>query len=822
MRRLVVLSAICFAACAFAGGSFEWRTDLLPKLPQPVMNHATGTHGTALMVAGGRSVDATGQPISFDAVHVLEPSWTAWRTLGKLPSALMAAACASDASGFYLVGGFDGTQNIPNARRLRYEGGQVRIEELPPLPFAMSSGSAATYKGVLYVAGGITEGPQGVKSVQVLLSLRLSEPSNGWSATNQIPGRRRVGTTLVSAADGVYLLGGNAWVTDAGIAGLEYMNQCFRFSPGLGWTALPMPPSRYRRVPAIGYGPAHVLQLGTGGPSGDRNALMAYHAYTRTWARLGTLPDARDNAEAVLWDKKIVVPGGSYRVADMQTTIEDSVLTGAPVPRPNGFGFLDYAVVGVYFAAMIAMGAYFSRGETNTETFFLGGRSVPWWAVGLSIFGTSISSITYLAIPAKAYTGDWVNLIGNLMILLIVPLITFFYIPAFRRAPITTAYEYLETRFNLAIRIYGSIVFLLFQAGRIAIVLYLPALVLSASTGLSVEFSILTMGVITTIYTVIGGVEAVIWTDVVQSIVLIGGALLALVIAIAHIDDGFTGLATLAAAEGKTNWFIFTDDWSVAAIWVVVLGNTFAMFYPATADQTIVQRYLTTATAKEANRAVWTNALLTVPVSFLFFGLGTALWGYFKAHPEQLDPTMPNDAILPIFVMETFPVGLRSTLIAGVFAAAMSSLSASMNSLAAVAVNDYYKRFVPGLPDATALRAAKIITLLVGVAGTLGALIIAWTQATSLFDEWLRWLGLIGGGLAGIVALGVFTKHANGPGAVIGALASAAAVAWINTTTAHFFLYAVVGFLTAFVIGYLASLPFGIRPASKHLPRSNV
>jgi SSS family solute:Na+ symporter len=451
-------------------------------------------------------------------------------------------------------------------------------------------------------------------------------------------------------------------------------------------------------------------------------------------------------------------------------------------------------------------GRLFLRRESNTEAFFLGGRSVPWWAVGLSIFGTSISSITYLAIPAKAYATDWIFLVGNMMILLIAPLITWFYIPAFRRAPITTAYEYLETRFNLCIRIYGSIVFLLFQAGRIAIVLYLPALVLSAATGLSVEFSILTMGLITTLYTVIGGVEAVIWTDVVQSFVLVGGALLSLAIAIAHIDGGFTGLATMAAAEGKTHWFEFSTDYTTPAIWVCVIGNIFAMLYPSTADQTIVQRYLTTATEKAAARAVWTNALLTIPVSFLFFGLGTALWGYFKTHPEQLDPTMPTDAILPVFVMETFPVGLRSTLIAGVFAAAMSSLSASMNSLSAVAINDYYKRFVPGVSEARALRAAKAVTLLTGVFGTGMALIIAWMNVPSLFDQWLKWLGLIGGGLAGIVALGVFTKRAHGRGAVAGALASAGAVAWVQSTPAHFFLHGMTGFLSAYIVGYAASL----------------
>lgn len=800
MRLACCFWALLGAQAAWAVDPFTWQTDAVPTLPLPMQAIAVGTHNGALLVAGGVTPDPLADIWKYlETIYALEPGDTAWHEAGKLPGNLAGAAAASDTSGVYLVGGQSADGDSNAILRLEYRAGQVQVQTLPvQLPVGAWATGATVYRGRLYLGGQVAaENPPG-SPTKVLISLDLAHPDAGWVTNNQMPGSATATSIVAAGPDGVYVMG----EMQSTRARAEFG---FCYSPGAGWRSIATPPHIIGRVPALGFGPAHLLALGSGVTGPDAHNLLGYERITNTWTTLGTLPDIRTHTQAVQWNGMIVVPGGMRSEGDQYVPALDTVLSGTPNVRANGFGFVDYLVVGLYLLAMIGMGLYFSQREKTTEAFFLGGRAVPWWAAGLSIFGTSISSITYLAIPAKAYASDWVFLVGNLTILLIAPLITLVYIPAFRRAPITTAYEYLETRFNLATRIYGSLVFVLFQVGRIAIVLYLPALVLSASTGLRMEFSIVAMGIITTIYTVLGGVEAVIWTDVVQSVVLVGGALLALFLAVAQIDGGWAGLSAMATAEGKTHWFNFATDYTTPAIWVCVLGNAFAMFYPSTADQTIVQRYLSTATRQAAARAVWTNALLTIPVSFLFFGLGTALWGYFKLHPQQLDPTLPTDAILPVFVMENFPVGLRSTLIAGVFAAAMSSLSASMNSLAAVAVNDYYRRFVPNLPEARALRAAKIITLLVGVFGTAMALVIAWLQVPSLFDQWLRWLGLIGGGLAGIMALGVFTTRGHGRGAVVGALASAAAVVWVQGTHAHFFLHGMVGFLSALLVGYLAS-----------------
>ena len=480
------------------------------------------------------------------------------------------------------------------------------------------------------------------------------------------------------------------------------------------------------------------------------------------------------------------------------------------VENPAHFSAPDYVALGVYFLILVAMGAYFSRRERNTDAFFLGNRRVPWWAVGISIFGTSISAITYLAIPALAYNENWIYILGNIGTVAMAPIVVRWYLPKFRATPIVTAYEYLEQRFNLGVRIYGSLVFAVFQMGRIGIVLLLPALALSAATDLSVTQSVVAMGVLATLYTVLGGIEAVIWTDVMQTVVLMLGAVAALFMAVGGLDGTWTEAVAVAWEADKFHTFDWSWDLTTTCVWVVVVGNLFGMAYPATADQTVVQRYLSTATERDAARAAYTNALLTIPTAFLFYGLGTALWLHFQANPAQLDPDLSSDAILPLYIMHAFPPGLRGILIAGIFAAAMSSLDSSMNSLSAVCVNDYARRFYPRLTEATALRLARIFTVFFGVLGTATALYLAGRpneETVSLLKDFLKLLFSIGGGLAGIMALGVFTRRPTGTGALVGAAFSAAMVYYVNAyTELHFFLHAMIGFISAFAVGYGHSL----------------
>ena len=813
--RFIVPAMALVSCVANAQPIFTWEE--LPPLPVSLTGHFTGVYDGALVVAGG----ASGDPIRptprdvtyYDVVYVFEGE--EWREIERLPSPRAFGASATTEDGVWLVGGTDGTQFYSDLLRVRKHNGEWILDRPSPFqrptPTPTAFGSAAAIDKTLYVFGGL-DSPLAPALTNHFWSLDLGANEAEWQALDPGPVSPRLRSGLAARDDTLFLLGGadregQAW---------RDRSDAFRYDAEAGWQEIADLPTTIEAPAAVPFGVAHVLVLGSKdaiavdptlpeGASARSSLLLGYHDITDSWGLLDTQPLAA-GARPVGMDDSVALIGG-YNDSGAASA---GVYRVAPAPRGSRFNLLDYAALSLYFAVLIWMGLYFSRREKSTEAFFLGGRRIPWWAVGISIFGTSLSAITYISIPATAYTTNWVFILNNLGIIFLAPFIVAFYMPRLRQAPITTAYEYLERRFNLLTRIYGSLVFATFQIGRMAIVLYLPAIALSASTGLDITFCILAMGLLATLYTVLGGIEAVIWTDVIQSVVLVFGAILAFVLIVLNIDGGFSAMIATASEAGKFHTFDWSWDVTMASVWVALIGGIFSNAYPSMADQTVVQRYLSTFDAKEASKAVWTNALLTLPIQLLFFGLGTALWVFFKSHPNLLDPTLQHDAILPLFVVEMFPPGLRGVLIAGLFAASMSSLDSSMNSLSAVITHDYYRRFRRRATEQSALRFAKILTLLFGLFGTLSALYVATISQTTLFTLFLQFLGLVGGGLAGIFVLGVLTKRANAPGALLGALLSGAATYYAQTTSVHFFLYGMIGFLTSLVVGYLASRVIGL------------
>jgi Na+/proline symporter len=283
------------------------------------------------------------------------------------------------------------------------------------------------------------------------------------------------------------------------------------------------------------------------------------------------------------------------------------------------FEWPDYLCWVLYLAVLLAAGFYFSRREKSTRDFFLGGQRVRWWAAGISIFGTQLSAITFMAIPAKVYATDWSYILVQATIILVAPVIIFCFLPFFRRTGVNTAYEYLGLRFSPALRVIGSAVFCMMQFGRMAIVLFLPAMALAAVTGFNVILCILLMGFLCTVYTELGGIEAVIWTDVLQVGVLLGGALLCAGIICLHVGGGLPAIVSGAWSAGKFRAFHWSWDVASTGVWVVVIGAFFSNLVPYSSDQTVVQRYLTTKSEKQAGAAIWTNAVLVAPGLADFF-----------------------------------------------------------------------------------------------------------------------------------------------------------------------------------------------------------
>lgn len=801
-----------------ARGQMTW-TDL-PALPVPSSGHFVGQHHGALIVAGGSNFPVSpfqgGEKQWLDQIWVLEPDAEAWIDGGRLPEPRAYGATASTGAGVWIAGGTDGQVCFDSVLRLEWDGERVTVVPVSgpggtlPKPSAFNGGGLVGDR--FYVVGG-QAAPAATEAIPEVWSLDLAAEEAGWESVEPLPGASRMLPVVVGREEGLYVISGaSLFEKEDGSAGRIFLSDAYRFTAGSGWEELTGPPVPVLAAPAVGWGQAHIfVASGDDGGlfektpelkdehPGFPDTLWAYHTITDTWIARGAAPAAYVTTQATVWRDAMVIPGGEDRPGHRG----DRVIAGSPKDDIIGFTAVDYGTVAVYFALLVAMGIYFSRRENDTEAFFLGGRRVPWWAVGISIFGTSLSSITYLAIPGSAYAGDWLGMLSNLGIVLVAPFVVYYYIPHYRRKSISTAYEYLERRFNLATRMYGSLIFILFQLGRMAIVMYLPAIALSTATGMNIELCILAMGILATTYTVLGGIEAVIWTDVIQAVVLLFGALLALYLVASGVDGGMGGVIAEARAYDKFHMFNWSWDITTNAVWVCVIGQFFTMLYPYTADQTMVQRYLSTASERDSRRAVWTNAAFTIPVSIIFFGLGTALWAFFRSHPEDLNPNLANDAILPLFIMAEFPIGLKGIIIAGIFAAAMSSLDSSMNSLASVMMNDYYRRFKRDVPEAQALFLSRLLTVVLGVFGTATALYLATRESQSLFNDYLKLLGMAGGGLAGIVALGMFTTRAHGWGAITGAVVSSVSVyvVYENNLT-HSYMYGAVGFLVAVAMGY--------------------
>ena len=480
------------------------------------------------------------------------------------------------------------------------------------------------------------------------------------------------------------------------------------------------------------------------------------------------------------------------------------------------FQHIDYGVLAGYLAVLVGIGWYFSRREKSTDDFFLGGRRIPWWAAGLSIFGTSLSAITYVSIPGNAFQGDWVMVIAQVSPIVLVPVVTAVYIPFYRRLNVTTPYQYLQERFNTPVRLLGSAQWVLFQFARMSIILYIPSMALSAATGLNVYVCILVMGVLSTLYTVLGGLEAVIWTDALQVLILMGGAVVSLFYLGAGVEGGFAGIVTEAAAHEKFHTFNWTWDVAAPAVWVIAIGTAASNFAVFTTDQALVQRYMSTRTLRQSKAALWTSVLGGIPTGFLFFFLGTALWVFYRQNPALLPEGMGGDRVFPLFIVQQLPPGVSGLIIAGIFAAAMSSVDSGVNSISAAVTTDFVRRFHPGGGERFFLRLARVLAIIIGGIGTSIALVLATLDIPSLYTFFLMVLGLFTGGLAGLFVLGIFTRRANAWGSLVGAAASIAVMVvarlrpdWVPV---HKLLYGMLSLAICVGVGYVASL---LIPAAK-------
>ena len=529
--------------------------------------------------------------------------------------------------------------------------------------------------------------------------------------------------------------------------------------------------------------------------------IWSFHTITQSWTRIDTFPQGSQvTTTALKWDNQIILPSG-----EISPCIRTPNIISGTFVSQRSFGSLNFMVLSLYLLILVGMGIAFSRNQKSTDDFFKGGNRIPWWAAGLSIFGTQLSAITFMAIPAKTFATDWLYFFLMMTIIMVSPFIIKYFLPFFRRFNLTTAYEYLELRFNLGTRLIGGLMYTFLQLGRLGIVLLLPSLALSVVTGIDVNVCILTMGLLSIIYTVLGGIEAVIWTDVIQVVVLMGGALISLFLLYFSLDGG--DIDTYIAQFKKTRILDTSFSFSDPTLWVVLIGGFASNLVQYGSDQTVIQRYLTTKDEKGAAKGITVGAWMSLPATLIFFSLGTLLFIYYKVNPALLNPTLEKtDSIFPWFIINSLPNGVSGLLIAAIFAASMSSLDSIMNSVATVITTDFFKRLLPLKSERQYLRIARIITIIIGALGTAIALLMAGLGISSLWDQFNMIVGLFAGGLGGVFVLGIFFKRANGIGAIIGLVLSGLIQFVVKEyTSTHLLLYAFTGMVSCIIIGYIVS-----------------
>jgi SSS family transporter len=574
-----------------------------------------------------------------------------------------------------------------------------------------------------------------------------------------------------------------------------------RFERG-EWRERAAPPFAVLPGAARPLGQAHLL-FAARGPQGELRYLT-YQNILDEWADLGAvpLPGSAETLTPVAagFDIRAAAPGGA-----------PETLRATVVMAKRALHAIDWILIVVYlaFSAGIGLWFYLREKKNNNTDFFLGGRNIPWWAAGLSLYATGTSAISYIAIPAYSFATNWQLLGQNVVGLATTAFVAVWIVPMIRRLDVMSVYHYLEMRFHPSIRVLASALNIVIQlGGRMSVVLFLPSLALSAVTGLDVVWSILLMGVVTIAYTLLGGMKAVIWTDVLQVFVMLGGAFFAIGYVIAQIDGGLGEFLRIAAENDKMKAFDWSFDLKAATMWgFIFLAVLNVITYPQ--DQVMMQRVLSTKDARAAGWSMWTLAAVVVPGALTFFAIGTALYVFYKQHPAAMNPLLSVDATFPHFIAAELPVGVTGLIIAGIFAASMSTLSSCMNSVATLLTVDFVDRFSKRPDEKRSVRLAEIFTVVAGVIGIGTALTLAFVDIKSALDKSFELASLLGGGFAGCYGLGMFTRRANWQGAVIGVVASLVLtfVAW-RFQLVHSVFYMAISIFTCLVFGYVGSLFF--------------
>ena len=473
---------------------------------------------------------------------------------------------------------------------------------------------------------------------------------------------------------------------------------------------------------------------------------------------------------------------------------------------------IDLIIFFLFTGGIVVFGCSFFNKKLSSDEFTSAGRSLPGWVVGMSIFATYVSSISYLGYPGNAYSSNWNAFVFSLSI----PIASYFaakyFVPFYRNQGSVSAYSFLEERFGTWARLYASACYLLTQIARMGSILFLLALPMNLLMGWNIQLVIIFTSIAIIVYSMLGGIKAVIWTEAIQGFILIGGALICLVVLLFSMPEGPTQTFEMAISDHKFDLGSFSADVSTSTFWVCLIYGIFTNLQNYGIDQNYVQRYHTAKNEKEAKFSALFGGYLFIPVSAIFFLIGTALYTYYQVYPELLPAEgIKADYVFPLFIVNQLPTGLTGLLIASIFAAGMSTVATSVTSSSTIVLTDYYQRIRKQTSDRERLWVLKVASLVIGVLGILIAL--ALVNVDSILDAWWKLSSIFSGGMLGLFLLGYLAKKAKNIDAAIGVICGAIVIAWISAdqwlglpeSGIHEYLAIVLGTLIIFLVGFLSA-----------------
>ncbi len=488
--------------------------------------------------------------------------------------------------------------------------------------------------------------------------------------------------------------------------------------------------------------------------------------------------------------------------------------------------FLDYSVIVIYLAGIMTVGLWMARRQKTTADYFIASRRIPAWAVGFTLMATVISSASFVGHPGAVFAKNLYLLPAHVPLPFILLFAVYFVVPFYRRVVGMSSYEYFGRRFGNGARLYTSFGFVVMRTLDLGVTLYTAAIATEVMTGWDITGVVLVGGLVTTIYTMVGGIEGVIWTDVVQGIILVGGMLLILALLLFQPDGGPAAVLSTAHLGGKFELGSFDFSWQSlfspeATVWIWLVAGFTIQGRSYTVDQNIVQRYLVARSDSEAQRGILAGAISCLPVWMTFMLIGACLWSFYQMSGETLPPEViaKPDNILPYFVATHLPSGVVGLILAAILAAAQSSVSADLNSISTVVTTDYFVYLLPRSSDRARLMCGRVIVLAGGLFTTGVAFLLSKNRAVSAVEVGTILSTIVAGGILGLFALGFFTRRANAKGAYVGIAACVLFTGWATLTgpfkldfgfnfTLNQLLIGVLSQPVLFTSGYVASLIF--------------